>query len=791
MSKTTKILTASLLDAAAVFLGAYGIIFSIVTAYDIKLNASALQWMLIFSSLCFSLLFSIEKYKKTAYTAVSAVCALLFLKNIEDIANGFLKFLHIITSKLHLFTPSVPVTKDVNISVVGQIEANTAFFALFSVVLILLLTLAIIKARSVWLASIISVCCFSLSILFIKNVPDMLPVCAFLVFLLSAVLTTYIRKSSSKRASYMLSLFLPLTLVFVITVNAIFPESTYNRTSIADTMYRFFAERLPITIKRGGTSKTPDPSVSGDDVSTISGDTSEGNSNINKSYQKINLNSAVPSKTGETILQVKSGRKGTILLRGFSLGNYTGTSWEQFDEAMQQKLYLYQVIDRSITGGDEIYVTPLSLPAFYAMLKGDTERYSVQVAETAEGGEIVYTPYYPVFSNFRDLSFDSEAYVLYKNNIVPTGNKNEKATYTLDAYAFGDIMDIIGNESEISRVLSILPPDYSRLIQGSEAKYRAAVYQTYTRIDGDTLAFLKEYTYDEHFEQITDLKELVHAVSRFVKNSAEYNINTPQTPAGEDYLRYFLTKSRQGYCMHFATEATLIFRMLGIPARYVTGFSVNVASDQVGEWVHVTDRNAHAWTEIYIDSLGWIPVDVTPTAYQNHSDTSGDGASRQTSVPPISSSSDSSSESSVTSSAPDPESSAAFSEETSQPAVPVEDSFELPGWVYIVVIVLLALLAVLFRRKYLAEQRRKLFAQKNTNKAVVCAWNYIEKLKAFGVNPDKSIYSIAQKAVFSRHTLTEAERKTVVDFAKEKAEELDKNLGFLKRLIFRYIKGLY
>jgi len=195
--------------------------------------------MLIFSSLCFSLLFSIEKYKKTAYTAVSAVCALLFLKNIEDIANGFLKFLHIITSKLHLFTPSVPVTKDVNISVVGQIEANTAFFALFSVVLILLLTLAIIKARSVWLASIISVCCFSLSILFIKNVPDMLPVCAFLVFLLSAVLTTYIRKSSSKRASYMLSLFLPLTLVFVITVNAIFPESTYNRTSIADTMYRF------------------------------------------------------------------------------------------------------------------------------------------------------------------------------------------------------------------------------------------------------------------------------------------------------------------------------------------------------------------------------------------------------------------------------------------------------------------------------------------------------------------------------------------------------------------------
>ena len=55
----------------------------------------------------------------------------------------------------------------------------------------------------------------------------------------------------------------------------------------------------------------------------------------------------------------------------------------------------------------------------------------------------------------------------------------------------------------------------------------------------------------------------------------------------------------------------MMFRYCGIPARYVEGYLV-----QGQGVVDVTAADAHAWTEIYKDGVGWIPVDVTPGYYQ-------------------------------------------------------------------------------------------------------------------------------------------------------------------------------
>lgn len=68
--------------------------------------------------------------------------------------------------------------------------------------------------------------------------------------------------------------------------------------------------------------------------------------------------------------------------------------------------------------------------------------------------------------------------------------------------------------------------------------------------------------------------------------------------------------------MHFAAAATMMFRMFGVPARYVVGyvapqelFSEN--ADQTYTAV-LEDDNAHTWVEIYQPFLGWTPVEVTP-----------------------------------------------------------------------------------------------------------------------------------------------------------------------------------
>lgn len=60
--------------------------------------------------------------------------------------------------------------------------------------------------------------------------------------------------------------------------------------------------------------------------------------------------------------------------------------------------------------------------------------------------------------------------------------------------------------------------------------------------------------------------------------------------------------------MHFATSAALLLRYCGVPARYVTGYTVSAAE---GEWTPVTEDDAHAWVEYY-DGAQWLVLDPTP-----------------------------------------------------------------------------------------------------------------------------------------------------------------------------------
>ena len=80
-------------------------------------------------------------------------------------------------------------------------------------------------------------------------------------------------------------------------------------------------------------------------------------------------------------------------------------------------------------------------------------------------------------------------------------------------------------------------------------------------------------------------------------------------------MEYFLKENKKGYCVYYATAATLLFRSIGIPARYVEGMYVpkeELAKCAKGEEIAVPDRNAHAWVEIYDERYGFVPVEVTP-----------------------------------------------------------------------------------------------------------------------------------------------------------------------------------
>jgi transglutaminase superfamily protein len=71
----------------------------------------------------------------------------------------------------------------------------------------------------------------------------------------------------------------------------------------------------------------------------------------------------------------------------------------------------------------------------------------------------------------------------------------------------------------------------------------------------------------------------------------------------------FVTKTKAGYCQHYAGAMAVMLRMLGIPARVAVGFTSGTLTD--GKWI-VTDHEAHAWVEVWFAGHGWVPFDPTP-----------------------------------------------------------------------------------------------------------------------------------------------------------------------------------
>ena len=129
--------------------------------------------------------------------------------------------------------------------------------------------------------------------------------------------------------------------------------------------------------------------------------------------------------------------------------------------------------------------------------------------------------------------------------------------------------------------------------------------------------------------------EIIRNVIDYYQDNIPYTTRPGRTPRKKDFVNYFLTENQKGYCAHYASAAVLIFRYLGIPARYIEGYAISynqLADAELAEGfeykdyydgysvlgetavlqINVTDADAHAWVEVYSETSGWIVVDVTP-----------------------------------------------------------------------------------------------------------------------------------------------------------------------------------
>ncbi|MBR7161552.1 MAG: transglutaminase domain-containing protein, partial [Clostridia bacterium] len=170
------------------------------------------------------------------------------------------------------------------------------------------------------------------------------------------------------------------------------------------------------------------------------------------------------------------------------------------------------------------------------------------------------------------------------------------------------------HDGEYSVYYYVYDGDFSSLevdlgeLREVEALYRAFVYSEYLTIDTVTEEFILGLIEEKGWSK--DDPDIVRKVRQYVQNCATYNLfYDPNLDKEENMVVAFLGEDyNEGVCRHYASAATMIFRALGIPARYTIGYVGNTAKDK---WTKITSDSGHAWTEIYLDGIGWIPVEVT------------------------------------------------------------------------------------------------------------------------------------------------------------------------------------
>lgn len=119
----------------------------------------------------------------------------------------------------------------------------------------------------------------------------------------------------------------------------------------------------------------------------------------------------------------------------------------------------------------------------------------------------------------------------------------------------------------------------------------------------------------------------VKLLEQYLSTAFKYT-NTPDLSKGKsrDFVDRFLFEIKEGYCDYYSTAMVVMTRSLGIPARWVKGYTagVNAVQDEggispelfvqdpngAGEYT-VRNSDAHSWAEVYFAGYGWIPFEPT------------------------------------------------------------------------------------------------------------------------------------------------------------------------------------
>ncbi|SEB40360.1 transglutaminase domain-containing protein [Paenibacillus sp. GP183] len=119
-------------------------------------------------------------------------------------------------------------------------------------------------------------------------------------------------------------------------------------------------------------------------------------------------------------------------------------------------------------------------------------------------------------------------------------------------------------------------------------------------------------------------------IEKYLSQSFPYT-NEPNLSKGssKDFVDRFLFEIKEGYCDYYSSAMVVLTRSIGLPARWVKGYSsgqspippelenLGIMSSQLGLDANggglytIRNSDAHSWVEVYFDGWGWIPFEPT------------------------------------------------------------------------------------------------------------------------------------------------------------------------------------
>jgi len=128
----------------------------------------------------------------------------------------------------------------------------------------------------------------------------------------------------------------------------------------------------------------------------------------------------------------------------------------------------------------------------------------------------------------------------------------------------------------------------------------------YMNVPTDLLYELRRLASDATSSAETPYDKL-NALESFLQSNYEYDVNYTRAPEGFDPVEWFLFHEKRGVCANFNSAFVLLARSIGLPARYIGGYLI----DPSAEIQTVTSMQAHGYSEVPFEELGWVTFDAT------------------------------------------------------------------------------------------------------------------------------------------------------------------------------------